>query len=167
MIGGYLSFAGIQGKARYHDTPVETALPVTISSHDDRAERPEGVHPAVAQPGHAVLDGVPEDWPALLCHNRLTGKSATQVLVLCDADPLPVVGSHGAAFASDCPPTGAHSTSWLGPATTPGGPTWSASWPGGRNRPRPRRCPAPCPLPYKVKILDRTDRRPRPRPPAR
>jgi uncharacterized membrane protein len=108
MIGGYLSFAGIEGKARYHNTPVETALPVTISPHDDRAERPEGVHPAVVEPGHPVLDGVPEDWPALLGYNRLTGKSATQVLVRCDADPLLVVGSHGAgrsaAFASDCAP---------------------------------------------------------------
>jgi uncharacterized membrane protein len=108
MIGGYLSFAGIEGKARYHNTPVETALPVTISPHDDRHERPEGVHPAVVQPGHPVLDGVPEEWPALLGYNRLTGKSATQVLVRCDADPLLVVGSHGAgrsaAFASDCAP---------------------------------------------------------------
>jgi uncharacterized membrane protein len=108
MIGGYLSFAGIEGKARYHNTPVEAALPVTISPHDDRAERPEGVHPAVTEPGHPVLAGVPEDWPALLGYNRLTGKSATQVLVRCDADPLLVVGSHGAgrsaAFASDCAP---------------------------------------------------------------
>jgi uncharacterized membrane protein len=50
MIGGYLSFAGIEGKARYHGTPVEAALPVTISPQDDRAERPEGVQPAVTQP---------------------------------------------------------------------------------------------------------------------
>jgi uncharacterized membrane protein len=46
--------------------------------------------------------------PSLLGYNRLTGKSATQVLVRCDADPLLVVGSHGAgrsaAFASDCAP---------------------------------------------------------------
>ena len=27
MVGGYLSFAGIEGKARYHGTPAETALP--------------------------------------------------------------------------------------------------------------------------------------------
>jgi uncharacterized membrane protein len=108
MIGGYLSFAGIEGKARYHDTPVEAALPVAISPHDDRAERPEGVHPAVTEPGHPVLAGVPHDWPALLGYNRLTAKPATQVLVRCDADPLLVVGRHGAgrsaAFASDCAP---------------------------------------------------------------
>ena len=58
MIGGYLSFAGIEGKARYHGTPVETALPVTISAPD---ERPEGVRPAVVQPRHLVLDAVPDD----------------------------------------------------------------------------------------------------------
>jgi uncharacterized membrane protein len=40
MIGGYLSFAGIEGKARYHGTPVEDALPVTISPLDDRVEMP-------------------------------------------------------------------------------------------------------------------------------
>jgi uncharacterized membrane protein len=120
MIGGYLSFAGIEGKARYHDTPVETALPVTISLHDDRVERPEGIHPMVTEPGHPVLAGIPHEWPVLLGYNRLTGKSATQVLVRCDADPLLVVGSHGAgrsaAFASDCAPH------WCPPAFM--------SWPG-------------------------------------
>src|SRR5579862_1615092 len=95
MIGGYLSFAGIEGKARYHNTPVESALPVTISLHDDRVERPEGVHPVVTEPGHPVLAGVPHDWPALLGYNRLAAKTATQVLVRCDADPLLAVGSHG------------------------------------------------------------------------
>ena len=40
MIGGYLSFAGIDGKARYHGTPVEDALPVTIAATDDRVEAP-------------------------------------------------------------------------------------------------------------------------------
>jgi uncharacterized membrane protein len=54
MIGGYFSFAGIDGKARYHATPVETALPVTISALDDRAERPEGVQPSVSGTGPAA-----------------------------------------------------------------------------------------------------------------
>ncbi len=31
MVGGYLTFAGIEGKARWAGTPVEEALPVTIS----------------------------------------------------------------------------------------------------------------------------------------
>jgi uncharacterized membrane protein len=108
MIGGYLSFAGIEGKARYHNTPVETALPVTISPLDDRAEHPEGVSPSVTQPGHPVLDGVPADWPPLLGYNQLTAKPGAEVLALCGPDPLLVVGTHGtgraAAFASDCAP---------------------------------------------------------------
>ena len=108
MIGGYLSFAGIDAKARYHGTPVEAALPVTIGDHDDRAERPEGVWPAVVQAGHPVLDGVPSDWPPLLGYNQVTAKPGAQVLVSCGADPLLTVGSHGAgrsaAFASDCAP---------------------------------------------------------------
>ena len=108
MIGGYLSFAGIEGKARYHATPVETALPVMISAFDDRAERPEGVRPSVSQGRHPVLDGVPGDWPPLLGYNQVTAKPAAQVLVNCGTDPLLAVGSHGAgrsaAFASDCAP---------------------------------------------------------------
>lgn len=108
MIGGYLSFAGIDGKARYHGTPVEEALPVLISSHDDRAERPEGVQPIASVARHPILDGIPAGWPALLGYNQVTAKPDADVLVRCGADPLLVVGSHGAgrsaAFASDCAP---------------------------------------------------------------
>ena len=59
MIGGYLSFAGIDGKARYHGTLVEDALPVTISPADDRVETPEGVVPVVVRPDHPVMRGLP------------------------------------------------------------------------------------------------------------
>lgn len=104
MIGGHLSFVGIEGKVRYRGTPIETALLVSISPHLACAERPEGVHPPVVQP---VLAGVPEDWPTLLGYNSLTSKSTTQIVTRCDADPL-LVGSHGvgrsAAFVSDYAP---------------------------------------------------------------
>jgi len=76
MIGGYLSFAGIEGKARYHRTPVEDALPVVISETDDRAEMPQGVVPAARAPDHPVLAGLPAAWPALLGYNRVTAKPA-------------------------------------------------------------------------------------------
>src|SRR5262249_31093913 len=36
MIGGYLSFAGIEGKARYHGTPGEGGLPLLIRQVDGR-----------------------------------------------------------------------------------------------------------------------------------
>lgn len=108
MIGGYLSFAGIEGKARYHGTPVEAALPVIISGIDDRAEEPSGVRPEVSRPGHPVLDGVPGDWPALLGYNRVTPRPGAEVLVRCGTDPLVACGAYhggrGAVFTSDCAP---------------------------------------------------------------
>jgi uncharacterized membrane protein len=108
MIGGYLSFAGIEGKARYHGTAVEDALPVTISATDDRAEMPQGVVPAAASPGHPVLDGLPAAWPALLGYNRVTAKPGATVVVRVGDDPLIACGGHGAGraavFTSDCAP---------------------------------------------------------------
>jgi uncharacterized membrane protein len=108
MIGGYLSFAGIEGKARYHGTGVEEALPVVISETDDRVEAPQGVVPSVAAPDHPVLAGLPASWPRLLGYNRVTAKPAAAVLVRCDDDPLIACGEHGsgraAVFTSDCAP---------------------------------------------------------------
>jgi uncharacterized membrane protein len=108
MIGGYLSFAGIEGKARYHATPVEDALPVLIAPMDDRVERPAGVLPEVAAPGHPVLREVPGPWPALLGYNRVTPRPQADVLVRCGDDPLIACWSHGAGrgavFTSDCAP---------------------------------------------------------------
>jgi uncharacterized membrane protein len=108
MIGGYLSFAGIEGKARYHGTPVEGALPVVIGETDDRVEAPEGVVPAVAAPGHPVLAGLPASWPRLLGYNRVTAKPDAAVLARCGDDPLIACGEYhagrGAVFTSDCAP---------------------------------------------------------------
>ena len=42
MIGGYYSFQGIDGKARWRATPVEYALLVSCLPYDDRLEIPEG-----------------------------------------------------------------------------------------------------------------------------
>ena len=47
MAGGYYSFQGINGGARYHGTPVEEVLPVEIMPYDDRVEVPEGFTPVV------------------------------------------------------------------------------------------------------------------------
>ncbi|TDE01162.1 glutamine amidotransferase [Jiangella asiatica] len=104
MVGGYMSFAGFEGRARYAATALAAALPVTIAHHDDRVEAPEGVVPVVER-DHAVLDGV-TDWPYFLGYNRV--RAGDGVLLSADGDPLLVVGAHGAgrtaAFASDCSP---------------------------------------------------------------
>lgn len=108
MIGGYLSFQGINGKANYKGTPVEDALPVTMRAYDDRAERSDGVTPVVTDSSHAVVESTPEEWPALLGYNRVSPDDDAEELVRVGDDPLVVVGDHGegrsAAFTSDCAP---------------------------------------------------------------
>ena len=34
MIGGYMSYAGVENKARFHDTPIEDLMPVEILNYD-------------------------------------------------------------------------------------------------------------------------------------
>jgi uncharacterized membrane protein len=108
MIGGYLTFQGIEGKGRYAGSAVEEALPVLISPFDDRVERPEGVTPMVSVPNHPLAAGLPETWPEILGYNRLTVRpEAATVAVVCD-DPLLAGWEFGqgrsVAFASDCGP---------------------------------------------------------------
>src|SRR5262245_10946271 len=54
MVGGYLTFQGIDAKGRYAGSAVEEALPVTLHYHDDRVEAPEGVAPRVQAPDHPL-----------------------------------------------------------------------------------------------------------------
>lgn len=107
MIGGYMSFAGFEGRARYGATRLAEALPVTVKGHDDRTEVPDGVNPRVVQ-DHVILDGLPAWWPYFLGYNKVVAKPDSQVLVTAGADPLLVVGHLGegrtAAFTSDCAP---------------------------------------------------------------
>jgi len=108
MIGGYLSFSGIEGRARYGNSPLADVLPVEMLDHDDRVERPEGVSPTVAIPDHEAIGGVSSTWPALLGYNRFAGKAGATVIARADEDPLLVVSESGrgrvVAFASDCAP---------------------------------------------------------------
>jgi uncharacterized membrane protein len=86
---------GFNGKAQYKDTPVEDALPVSIQSYDDRVERSDGVTPVASERSHAVLNGVPEEWPPLPGYNRVTTDDDADELVTVDEDPLAVVGECG------------------------------------------------------------------------
>jgi uncharacterized membrane protein len=108
MIGGYLSFQGINGRANYAGTAVEDALPVTMQPGDDRVERPEGAYPEVAAPDHPAVSAVADDWPDFLGYNRFETDADAAELVSIGEDPLLAVGAHGdgrsAAFASDCAP---------------------------------------------------------------
>jgi len=107
MIGGYLTFQGIEGKANYAGTPVDDVLPVRLSPTDDRSERPEGVTPAIEAPGHPVMAGL-TDWPVFLGYNRASPRDDAAVLARVGADPFIAVREVGrgrsAVFASDCGP---------------------------------------------------------------
>jgi len=108
MAGGYFSFQGIDGRARYRGTPIEEVLPVGISPYDDRAETPQGAQPAVVNAIHPITDSLPKDWPYLLGYNRVTADRESEVLALVDDDPLLVVGTYGdgrtLAWTSDIAP---------------------------------------------------------------
>ena len=108
MVGGYMTFQGIEAKAKYAGTPVEDALPVAISQNDDRIEVPQGVVPMVSDTEHAIVSGLEGDWPALLGYNRVTPKPDGTTVVSVGNDPLVVVGTSGkgraVAFTSDCGP---------------------------------------------------------------
>lgn len=107
MIGGYLSFAGIDCKARYGQTAVQKVLPVKCLDMDDRSEHPEGIVPVVCE-RHPALAAVPGKWPHLLGYNRTLPVDSCEVPVTINGDPLLAFGCFGkgrsAAFTSDCAP---------------------------------------------------------------
>ncbi len=107
MVGGYMSFSGFEGKARYQNTALADVLPVTMLGFDDRIEVPDGVAPVLAA-RHEVTEGLEEEWPYLLGYNRLRARDGSTVVATVGLDPLLVLGTHGsgrvAAFASDCSP---------------------------------------------------------------
>lgn len=134
MVGGYMTFQGIDAKARYAGTPVEEALPVTLLPHDDRVEAPEGALPRVQAEQHPIVAGLGGEWPQLLGYNRLIARPEATTVALVANDPLLVAWEFGSgrsiAFASDCGPHWAppEFLAWNGYARL-----WSqmAAWAGG------------------------------------
>ena len=108
MVGGYMSFTGIDGRARFGMSPLAEVLPVRMLDHDDRIEAPEGLVAEVLEPDHELIAGTEGAWPALLGYNRLRARPDATVVVALADDPLLVCGRQGggrtAAFASDCAP---------------------------------------------------------------
>ena len=80
MAGGYFSFQGIDGRARWRRTPVEDVLPVTCLPYDDRVEIPEGCRAELQRPDHPVFAGIAGSWPPLLGVNEVEAKPDAEVL---------------------------------------------------------------------------------------
>ena len=117
MIGGYFSFQGIDGRARWRNTAVEDTLPVTCHPWDDRVEIPEGAQADILLPDHPVMAEMPAAWPPILGVNEGMVRNGATVVARLPEDqgghPLLVLGQHGqgrtAAWTSD---VGPH---WLSP----------------------------------------------------
>lgn len=95
MIGGYLSFQGIEAKANYRATPVADVLPVALEPGDDRVESPEDAVPRLAGVAHPVVDGLASEWPEVLGYQRVAARAEGTVLASVNGDPLVVVGEPG------------------------------------------------------------------------
>ncbi|TIM17978.1 MAG: cytoplasmic protein, partial [Mesorhizobium sp.] len=100
MFGGYYSFQGINGGARYRKTSVEEVLPVNCLAFDDRVEVPEGFAPVInSSSSHPILKGLGSDWPILLGFNEVTLKDGAEVLATVSSDygslPLLVTCHYG------------------------------------------------------------------------
>jgi uncharacterized membrane protein len=119
MIGGYLSFQGIDGRARFRGTAVEEVLPVNCLAYDDRVEIPEGATAVVNRPDHPIVAGMTGPWPPILGVNEVSLKSDRDVSLIASlpaehgGHPLLAAGTFGdgrsVAWTTDIGPH------WLSP----------------------------------------------------
>ncbi len=121
MVGGYLSFAGFNGIARYHGTIIEELLPVMVSPYDDRVEMVEGFRFSIVDGAHPIVAGL--DWEnatfTMCGYNRVTLKSDSHLIADHGPDPIIATGTYGAGrtaiFATDfAPHWGGDFISWTG-----------------------------------------------------
>jgi len=108
MVGGFLSFSGQDGKARWARSSLEPLLPVDMVIGDDRREAPCGARPVPLHDDPEGLASLLDDCPPLLGWNSTTAKADAIVVAEISGDPLLAVRRAGngrtAAFTSDCGP---------------------------------------------------------------
>lgn len=107
MVGGYMTFAGIDGKGKWHDTAVQEILPVEVLTADDRMEHCEGVTPIMVEK-HEALEGIPEEFPQVLGYNKTIAKPEAVVAAMVEGNPFIAFGEYGkgrsAVCTTDCAP---------------------------------------------------------------
>ncbi len=108
MIGGYMSFQGIDCKGQYKDTAIEEILPVELYATDDRSEHPEGIHIEILQPEHPIFNGITGEWPHFLGYNKLKAKPNATIIAEHNGNAFISAHAYGDgrtfAFASDFAP---------------------------------------------------------------
>ncbi len=109
-VGGWMSFGGMFGMAKWHNTAIEEVLPATCYPYDDRVEISEGMTPEVIKPEHPFFDGVDFDSapPLFSGYNEIQAKEDAEILAEHNGDPIIMTGQYGKgktmAFASDPAP---------------------------------------------------------------
>jgi uncharacterized membrane protein len=89
MIGGWMTFAGYLGQARYAFSPLAPILPVTVLPYDDRMEIPEGGPAEVVDVTHPIVRGLTDaPWPNLMGYNLTTARPDSTLLATLQGDPL-------------------------------------------------------------------------------
>ena len=98
MVGGYMTFSGIDGKGKWQDTAVQEVLPVQVLSTDDRMEHCEGIRPVTVKQ-HEILEGLGE-WPRILGYNKTILKDGAELLAEVEGNPFIAVGEYGKGRSS-------------------------------------------------------------------
>lgn len=108
MMGGYMTFQGIDGKARYAHTAIADILPIKMMETDDRYEAPEGVYPEIVDDQHPVVQGLSDQWPHFLGYNMLFEIDSKDVIARCNDHVFMAGKDYGKGrtftFASDISP---------------------------------------------------------------
>ena len=107
MVGGYLTFSGVDAKGKWHDTAVQEVLPVEVLTVDDRMEHCDGIRPVTASK-HEALAQIKGEWQEVLGYNKTIAKAEAEVAVTVGKDPFIAFAEYGkgrsAVFTSDCAP---------------------------------------------------------------
>lgn len=108
MMGGYMTFQGIDGKGKYAHTVIADILPVRMMESDDRFEAPEGVYPTIVNDSHPILEGISKEWPHFLGYNMLFEIEPKDVIAKCNDHVFMAGREYGKGrtfvFASDISP---------------------------------------------------------------
>ncbi len=98
MIGGWLSFSGLEGKGLYGGTKIEEIMPVNCEPRgvDDRMEVTEGFSMKLDKPDHPILKGLSWDTPYMyMGYNKTNLKLGSELIASYNGDPLIATCSYG------------------------------------------------------------------------
>lgn len=98
MLGGWLSFSGVQAKSGWGRSALKEALPVDCLLYEDLVESSAGFNADVIAADHPVVKGLPWDkFPPIFGYNEVVEKPEGEVLVRVKetGHPLIVAGEYG------------------------------------------------------------------------